>query len=104
MRAGGLLPTMGGEGGAVEVDETYFWRLEGVKKKRAGASHKNTVLSLLDRDAGKVRSFHIANATVDEVAPIVRENVSKEAHLMTDQAKIYLKLGTEFAEHDNVKH
>ena len=69
-------------GGAVEVevDETYIGRLQGVKKKRAGVSHKNTVLSLLDRKTGQVRSFHVANATVNEVAPIVRANISKEAH------------------------
>src|SRR5713226_88524 len=54
MRVGGLLPPMGGEGGSVEVDETYIGRLQGVAKKRAGASHKNTVLSLLDRETGKV--------------------------------------------------
>jgi len=41
---------------------------------------------------------------VNEVAPIVRANISKEAHLMTDQAKIYQKLGTEFARHDSVNH
>ena len=67
-----------------------------LQKKRAGASHKNAVLSLLDRETGQVRSFHVATATVDEVAPIVRANISKEAHLMTDQAKIYQKLGAEF--------
>ena len=72
-------------------------------KKRAGGAHKNTVLSLLDRETGQVRSFHVATATVDEVAPIVGANVSKEAHLMTDQAKIY-KLGAEFARHDTVNH
>jgi hypothetical protein len=38
------------------------------------------------------------------VAPIVRANVSKEAHLMTDQAKIYIKLGEEFAQYDTVNH
>ena len=97
MRVGGLVPQMGGEGGAVEVDETYIGRLQGVAKKRAGAAHKNTVLSLLDRQTGKVRSFHVAAATVNEVAPIVRANISKEAHLMTDQAKIYQKLGAEFS-------
>ncbi len=104
MRTGGLLPPMGGDGGAVEVDETYIGRLQGVKKGRAGAAHKNTVLSLLDRQTGKVRSFHVANATVGEIAPIVRANVSKEAHLMTDQAKIYHKLGAEFSKHDTVNH
>ena len=25
MRAGGLVPPMGGSGGAVEMDETYYW-------------------------------------------------------------------------------
>lgn len=104
MRVGGLLPPMGEDGGAVEVDETYIGRLQGVKKKRAGAGHKNTVLSLLDRETGHVRSFHVATATVDDVAPIVRANVSKEAHLMTDQAKIYKKLGAEFSRHDTVNH
>jgi transposase-like protein len=95
---------MGSAGGAVEVDETYIGRIKGVKKARAGAAHKNTVLSLLDRETGKVRSFHVSMATVDNVAPIVRANVSKEAHLMTDQAKIYKKLGTEFSRHDTVNH
>jgi transposase-like protein len=104
MREGGMLPPMGEVGGAVEVDETYIGRIKGKKKARAGAAHKNTVLSLLDRDTGKVRSFHVANATASEVAPIVRANISKEAHLMTDQAKTYQKLGTEFARHDSVNH
>ncbi len=103
MREGGLVPPMGETGGAVEVDETYIGRIKGMKA-RGGAAHKNTVLSLLDRETGHVRSFHVANATVDVVAPIVRANVSKEAHLMTDQAKIYKKLGTEYARHDTVNH
>ena len=104
MREGDLTPPMGDKGGAVEVDETYIGRLQGVAKKRAGAAHKNTELSLLDRDTGKVRTFHVANASVDNVAPIVRANISKEAHLMTDTAKIYQKLGAEFAKHDTVNH
>lgn len=61
MRVGGLDP-MGSTGGAVEVDETYIGRIKG-KKARGGAAHKNTVLSLLDRETGHVRSFHVANAT-----------------------------------------
>src|SRR6185437_6871586 len=104
MRAGGLLPPMGGDGGAVEVDETFIGRMQGVPKRRASYTHKNTVLSLLDRETGQVRSFHVATATVEEVAPIVRANVSQEAHLMTDQAKIYQKLGAEFAHHGTVNH
>jgi len=62
MRVGGLVPPMGDDGGAVEVDETYIGRIKGMKA-RGGAAHKNTVLSLLDRETGRVRSFHVANAT-----------------------------------------
>lgn len=104
MRVGGLLPPMGEEGGAVEVDETFIGRMQGVKKKRAGYAHKNAVLSLLDRKTGQVRSFHISGATAEEVTPIVRANISQEAHLMTDQSRIYRKVGAEFASHDTIDH
>jgi transposase-like protein len=104
MRVGGLAPPMGADGGAVEVDETFIGRREGVTKKRAGAAHKNTVLSLLDRDSGQVRSFHVANTTADSILPVVRANLSKEAYLMTDQARVYETLSNEFADHGVVNH
>jgi transposase-like protein len=104
MRVGGLMPPMGQDGGAVEVDETYIGRIKGVKKKRGGAAHKNAVLSLLDRKTGKVRSFHIANANAAEIAPIVNGNIAKEARLMTDQAPVYKKMGAAFSRHDTVDH
>jgi transposase-like protein len=104
MRVGGLLPPMGEAGGVVEVDETFIGRMKGVAKKRAGASHKNTVLSLLDRQTGQVRSFHVANTNADEIVPVVRANLSKEAQLMTDQAHVYKRVGAEFASHDTVNH
>jgi transposase-like protein len=103
MRVGGLLPPMGEAGGAVEVDETFIGRMQGVKKGRAGAAHKNTVLSLLDRETGQVRSFHVANTSADEILPVVRANLAKEANLMTDQARVYQKLGAEY-QHDTVNH
>jgi transposase-like protein len=34
MRVGGLAPPMGGNGGVVEVDETFYGRLQGAPKKR----------------------------------------------------------------------
>lgn len=104
MRVGGLLPPMGEGGGVVEVDETFIGRVKGVPKKRGGYHHKNAVLSLLDRETGQVRSFHVASATANEVFPIVRANLSKEAHLMTDQAPLYKKFGGEFARHDTTDH
>jgi transposase-like protein len=104
MRVGGLLPPMGEDGGAVEVDETFIGKMEGKKKGRGGYGHKNVVLSLLDRDTGQVRSFHVSGTTADDIVPVVRANLAKEAHLMTDQAWVYKKVGTEFAKHDSVDH
>ena len=38
------------------------------------------------------------------VAPILREHIAKEAHLMTDEAQIYRHLGKQFAQHSSVNH
>lgn len=78
MRAGGLMPPMGSNGGTVEVDETYIGRLKGQPVRRGGARHKNTVLTLVER-GGSARSFHIDYATIAQVAPIIRANISREA-------------------------
>jgi transposase-like protein len=104
MRVGGFVAPMGEDGGAVEVNETYIGRVKGVEMKRGGSRHKNAVLSLLDRDTGQVRSFHVANANSAEIAPIVNANISKEARLMTDQAPVYKKMFKDFAGHDTVDH
>jgi ISXO2 transposase-like protein len=42
--------------------------------------------------------------TAEEIGRIVRENVAREAWLMTDEAKHYRKLGQEFAGHGRVHH
>ena len=56
MRTGALAP-MGGAGGIVEMDETYIGRREGVPQAERGGSHKNMVLTLVER-GGVARSFH----------------------------------------------
>jgi transposase-like protein len=103
MRVGGLTP-MGGEGQIVEADETFIGRVKGVKVRQGSQRHKYPVLTLIDRTSGHARSFHIDEATSNEIAPIVRKNISKETRLMTDQATWYKKLGTEFAGHETVDH
>jgi hypothetical protein len=61
------------------------------------------VLTLVER-GGRARSFHIDSATVARVIPIVRENIAKESHLMTDEALPYRRVGKEFAFHGRVNH
>jgi transposase-like protein len=101
MRTGELAP-MGGAGGIVEIDETYIGRKEGFEV-RQGGWHKNAVLTLVER-GGAARSFHIENATKEQIVPIVRKNVARENHVMTDEANRYSKMGNEYASHGVVDH
>jgi transposase-like protein len=101
MREGGLAP-LGGEGGVVEIDETFVGRKEGAEIKQ-GAGHKNAVLTLVER-GGSARSFHVESVAKAEIIPIVRANLDREAHAMTDEAGHYRQLGREVAKHDSVDH
>jgi transposase-like protein len=102
MRAGTLAP-MGGEGSTVEIDETFIGRKPGVEARPGWVHHKHAVLTLVER-GGSVRSFHIDEATKENIVPIVRENIARETHLMTDEARRYERLGAEFAGHGVVDH
>jgi transposase-like protein len=102
MREGTLAP-FGGNGGAVEVDETFIGRVKG-KEVRHGYEHKYKVLSLVDRETGRARSMVVNNLSTSTVAPIVRKNVAREARLMTDEARHYVKVGREYADHQVVRH
>jgi ISXO2-like transposase domain len=95
---------MGGAGKVVEADETYIGRLEGQPKRRFGAaSHKNIVLTLVER-GGAARSFHIEGTTLAQVVPILRANFNHETALMTDEAQFYKSVGKEFSSHEAVNH
>ena len=114
MRDGSLAPM--GSGGIVEIDETIYGRASTHPKGRkplatrsknrlTNSAHKNVVLSLVQR-GGKVRSYHIEGSTVAQVVPIVIENVSREAQVMTDSAMLYKGMNQDgwFASHDRVDH
>jgi transposase-like protein len=96
---GGLL---GGGGEIVEADETLMGGQRGLPKMKAG-QHRTKVLSLVQRD-GKTRSFHVANVDGRNLKPILMANIAKQAHLMTDGAMHYRKVGQEFALHEFTNH
>ncbi|MBA3069317.1 MAG: IS1595 family transposase [Hyphomonas sp.] len=102
MRTGGLAP-MGGGGGSVEVDETFFGTEPG-KIKKQGVGHKMKVLSLIDRNTKQARSVVIDDLTRSTIWPVVKENVSQEARILTDQANVYKGIGREFSGHKSVNH
>jgi transposase-like protein len=102
MQTVGIVP-IGGDGGIVEVDETFIGRIEGVPKQKGGSAHKNVVLTLVER-GGSARSFHVDSTRRHDVEGIIRENIRKESRLMTDEGRHYRAIGREFASHDSVSH
>lgn len=103
MRDGNLAP-FGSNGGYVEADETFIGREPGMEKGKGGFKHKMKVLALLDRETGAKRSFVVDGITMDDVAPILCENITREAKLLTDDAGQYRYVGRWFASHDTTPH
>lgn len=92
---------MGGPGAIVEADETYWGNLY---KGRAGVGHKMKVVSLVERESGQKRSFHVANVTSDTVEAVLKSQVHAETHLMTDESYVYKRVGKHFSAHSTVNH
>lgn len=105
---GGLL---GSGGGTVEADETYWGTSKRSKKAQAinksGRSvnihDKQKIIALVERD-GSVRSFHVASVNGATLKSVLHGNISKTAHLMTDDFKIYRRIAKHFASHQAVNH
>lgn len=93
----------GGNGGVVEVDETFIGQLKGVPKKRA-FHHKMKVLALVDRESGKARTMVVDNVNAETLMPIVLENVAREARIMTDEHSGYRHIKHHFAGHGTTSH
>jgi transposase-like protein len=104
MRSGDLAP-FGGEGGVVEVDETFIGRKKGVEKRRGGGFHMVPVLSLVHRESGQSRMFVIDRATSDNIIPIVQANVDRETYILTDESVVYKhKFRDDYLGHGRVNH
>ncbi|MBO6604415.1 MAG: IS1595 family transposase [Roseicyclus sp.] len=103
MRSGSMSP-FGSGGGVVEVDETFIGNEPHRPRGIAGYGHKNKVLALVDRSTGRSKSVVVKDLRKDTLIPIILRNVSREAHIMTDEARQYQALHEDFAGHDSVDH
>jgi transposase-like protein len=107
MRSGDLAP-FGSGGGIVEVDETFIGHDKTIKpkgeKKGRGYAHKHKVLSLVDRDTGRKRSMVVDSLKAKDLLPILKENIAKEAFVMTDEAGQYAHLDKTFSAHGFTRH
>ncbi len=93
---------LGGTSKIVEADETYFGNIRG-KKRRAGGHHKHKIVALVER-GGDVRSFHVNRVNSKTLKPILMRQIQRDANLMTDESRVYTKLGWKFASHNTVNH
>jgi transposase-like protein len=108
MRQGVLDVPFGKDGGVVEVDETFIgWdktiKAKGEKRGR-GYHHKNKILSLVDRNTKQARSFVVDDVKAETLYPIILENISRKARIMTDEASQYRNLYQLFPRRGVVHH
>jgi hypothetical protein len=65
----------------------------------------NKVVSLVDRETGVARSFHVtADLNMDTISRILFTNVHRSSRLLTDEAHFYIRPGRDFAAHGRVAH
>jgi transposase-like protein len=104
---------LGGEGVTLEVDETFIGYKEGGPTwilhpeygwvKKAAYGDKMKVVTLVER-GGKARSVKVETVTAREVRKVVLDNADTDSALMTDQARMYGRIGRAFATHEAGDH
>jgi transposase-like protein len=97
---------MGGHGGNVQADETYYGNTSKRSKSyRKGHNRKAVVVALVDEDQGQVRTFHMERGVgANEVREILVTNVDRKSTLVTDESRLYTKTGKEFSDHQTMIH
>ncbi len=99
--------------GTVTVDESYVGgnpknfsnkKRAAYNSKKGRGTHKTAVVALVERD-GRVRSWPIANVTAKTLQDAIRDNVSPQATIFTDQLTSYRGVGRWFdGGHHTVNH
>lgn len=96
----------------VEIDEVYmggkFGNMNRKKRKEmheTGQRHnKRLVMGMIER-GGELKLVHVGKETESFlIEPVVKQNVDKDAVLMTDSASFYRNFGEDFAGHESVNH
>jgi transposase-like protein len=96
---------MGGEGQSVQADETYYGNTsKRAKHYKKGHSQKSGVVALVEPKSGRVRAVVMKPANVETVREYLVRNVDRKSELHTDQSRLYISVGKEFAAHKTVEH
>lgn len=101
-----IAPTpMGGKGAAVQADETYYGNTsKRAKHYKKGHSQKAQVIALVEPQTGRVRAFQAESATASQVRDILFTNIRRTSTLVTDESRLYMNVGQEYADHQKVLH
>jgi hypothetical protein len=94
---------LGGPGKVIESDEAI---VGGFKKKRLSGkvAAKKKIVTLIDREAGRAKSFHITHIDHTNVRHALVTSADRSSVLMTDDARFYNRIGEEFAGHHTTLH
>ena len=97
---------MGGEGGQIQADETYYGNTSKRSKSyRKGLKRKEAILGVVNPDTGEARAFHMElGVGADVVRKILVTNTSRKSVLVSDESRLYTRLGKEFAKHETLLH
>ena len=93
-------PKIGGNGGTVEVDETF---VGGKGDRKTTASRKTPVVALIERD-GKARVKVVSSVTQKNLGQALSECVDSGAIVNTDEHPGYLKPLKDWKAHNTVQH
>lgn len=94
---------LGGGGKIVQADETYYGNSKRAKSYKKGHRHKRSVVALVEPN-GKARVFHVKRADAATVREILVKNADRKSELHTDESRLYIETGKEFADHKTVNH
>ena len=97
---------MGGKGKSVQADETYYGNTsKRAKHYRKGHSQKASVVALVEPSTGRAIAVHMkTTANAEDVRELLVTHANRKSELHTDQSRLYIEVGKEFASHKTVEH
>jgi transposase-like protein len=104
---------LGGSGKVIEADEAYHGKVETPVPtasrqgrpylKRDITKQKRPIFALVER-GGSARAYHMPMVTGKNVRDVLVRKADRASRLHTDESRLYIAVGEEFAQHESVNH